>query len=50
MSTGEEAVFNDVFLFDLYPKVAETDAEVPFSPFQHGATMTEYDLKTSAGS
>lgn len=34
----------------LYPKVAETDAVVPFSPFQHAATMTEYVPKISAGS
>ncbi len=41
----------NIFLFsDFDLKVAETDVEVPFSPFQHGATMTEYDLKTCADS
>lgn len=34
----------------LYQQVAETDAEVRFSHFLLGATMTEYDLKTYAGS
>lgn len=34
---------------DYYPQVAETDVEVPFSLFQHGATMTEYDPKICAG-
>lgn len=38
------------FFLDFYPKEAKTGAEVPFSPFQHGATMTEYDPKTCAGS
>lgn len=40
----------NIYLSCFYLKVAETDVEVLFSPFQHEAIMTEYDPKTCAGS